>query len=102
MIQSSGQVTTYAVIGSFRNAENARRVGATQGNDRLIQTIDVNGRTTHRVLVERPVEQARNDGFPDAWPVRLCSDDLGQPPCGHLVVSQGGVFIEVAENKPRR
>jgi len=102
VIQGSGQITTYAVIGSFRNAENARRVGKTQGDDGLIQTLEVNGTTTHRVLVERPVEQARNDGFPDAWPVRLCSDNLGKPPCGHLVVSQGGVYVEIAANQPRR
>lgn len=102
VIQGSGQITTYAVIGSFRNAENARRVGKTQGDDGLIQTIEVNGSTTHRVLVDRPVEQARNNGFPDAWPVRLCAVDLGQPPCGHLVVSRAGVFIEVAANQPRR
>jgi hypothetical protein len=102
VIQGSGQITTYAVIGSFRNAENARRIGKSQGNDRLIQTIVVNGSTTHRVLVDRPVEQARSDGFSDAWPVRLCAADLGQPPCGHLVVSQRGVYIEIAENQPRR
>ncbi len=98
VIQGSGQVTTYAVIGSFRNAENARRVGEAQGSDSLIQTIEVNGTTTHRVLVE----QARSDGFPDAWRVRLCSDDRGQPPCGQFVVSQGGVYIEVVKNQPRR
>lgn len=102
VIQGSGQITTYAVIGSFRNAENARRVGKTQGDVGLIQTIEVNGTTTHRVLVDRPVEQARNDGFPDAWPVRLCVADLAQPPCGHMVVSGAGVFIEVAANPPRR
>lgn len=102
VIQGSGQINTYAVIGSFRSAENARRMGESHGNDGLIQTIEVNGTTTHRVLLERPVEQARSNGFPDAWPVRLCSADLGQPPCGHLVVSQGGVFVEVAANQPRR
>lgn len=102
VIQSSGQITTFAVIGSFRNAANARRIGRSQGNDGLIQTIEVNGTTTHRVLLKRPVEQARNDGFPDAWPVRLCAVDLGQPPCGQIVVSARGVYIEVAANHPRR
>ncbi len=99
VIQGSGQITTYAVIGSFRNAENARRIGAEQGGDGLIQTIEVNGLTTHRVLLERPVEQARSDGFSDAWPVRLCAADLAQPPCGHMVVSRAGVFIELAANR---
>lgn len=102
VIQGSGQTTTYAVIGSFRNAENARRVGDSQGNDGLIQSIEVNGSTTHRVLLEQPVEQARSNGFPDAWPVRLCAADLGQPPCGQVVVSGRGVFVEVAANQPRR
>ena len=98
VIQGSGQVTTYAVIGSFRNAENARRAGEAQGSDSLIQTIEVNGTTTHRVLVE----EARSDEFPDAWRVRLCSDDRGQPPCGQFVVSQGVVYIEMVKNQPRR
>lgn len=102
VIQHNGQITTYAVIGSFRNVENARRMGETQGDDGLIQTIEVNGTTTHRVLLEGPVDQARNAGFPNAWPVRLCSADLGKPPCGQLVVSRGGVHIEVAANQPRR
>jgi hypothetical protein len=96
VIQNSGQITTYSVIGSFQNADNARRVGKAQGNEDLIQTVEVNGTTTHRVLLDRPVEQARREGFPDAWPVRLCAGDLNQPPCGHLVVSNGGVYVEMA------
>jgi hypothetical protein len=64
----------------------------------VIQTFEVNGTTTHRVLVDQPVEQARHDGFPDAWPVRLCATDLGVPPCGYYVVSQAGVYLETGAN----
>lgn len=96
MVQASGQVLTYAVIGSFRNVENARRASLAHGDEGLIQTVVVNGAKTHRVLLDRPVEQARRDGFQDAWPVRLCADDLGQPPCGHFVVSNEGVYVEMA------
>ncbi len=90
-------VATYAVIGSFQNIENARRAAAARGEAAFIQTNVVNGSATYRVLVDQPVEQARNHGFSDAWPVRLCAADLSAPPCGHLVVSKAGVYLEMAE-----
>ncbi|MFT5180918.1 MAG: hypothetical protein ACI8S3_000795 [Alphaproteobacteria bacterium] len=64
-----GQLTTFAVIGSFKKAENAKRMAATHGDGVMIQAIVVNGDTTYRVLVDKPLEQARLDGFSDAWPV---------------------------------
>ena len=94
----AGQVATYSVIGSFRNSENAQRVVDTQDEDALIQTIVVDGSTTYRVLVDQPIERARNDGFSDAWPVRLCATDLGVPPCNQIVVSQAGVYLELETN----
>jgi hypothetical protein len=87
-----GQLTTFAVIGSFKKAENAKRMANTHGDDVMIQAIVVNGNTTYRVLVDKPLEQARLDGFSDAWPVRLCSGALDVPPCGQFVVSQAGVY----------
>ena len=86
--QQDGGVITYAVIGSFQVAENARRVVRSRHDSALIQAIEVNGETTYRILVDRPLEQARNDGFSDAWPVRLCWGGLEVPPCGQFVVSQ--------------
>ena len=92
------QLATYAVIGSFKNSENARRAAQSRVEDAFIQTIVVNGTTTYRVLVDQPVEQARNLGFGDAWPVRLCATDLSSPPCGHLVVSQAGAYLDMTAN----
>ena len=86
------------VIGSYRYHENARQLLNSQGDEAFIQTTVVNGNTTYRVLVDQPIEQARGDGFSDAWPVRLCATDLGTPPCGHFVISQAGVYIEMAAN----
>ncbi|NKB48572.1 MAG: hypothetical protein GKS02_04305 [Alphaproteobacteria bacterium] len=83
-----GEVVTYAVIASFQNVENARRMAGARDDDAVIQEIEVKGGTTYRILVDQPLEQAQADGFPDAWPVRLCSGDLDVPPCGQLVVSQ--------------
>ena len=96
--EHDGQVATFAVIGSYRNADNAHRVVETRGDAAMIQTTVVDGSTTYRVLLDQPVEQARNDGFSDAWPVRLCTDDLGSPPCGHFVISQAGVYLEMDAN----
>ncbi len=92
-------IATFAVIGSYRVATNARRLADSQGDDALIQTTVVDGSTTYRVLLDQPVEQARNDGYSDAWPVQLCADDLGSPPCGHFVVSQAGVYLETDANQ---
>ena len=96
--EQDGQITTYAVIGSFQNADNARRMVQLRGKGALIQTIVVEGKTAYRVLVDQPLEQARLEGFPDAWPVRLCAGDPPSAQCGHLVVSQVGVYIETTAN----
>jgi hypothetical protein len=93
-----GQVATFAVIGSYRIAGNARRMVDLRSDAAIIQTTVVDGTTTYRVLVDQPVEQARNDGFSDAWPVRLCANDLESPPCGHFVISQAGVYLEMEAN----
>ncbi len=102
MTDQDGQITTYAVIGSFQNADNARRMAESRNGEALVQGFVVNGKTTFRVLVDQPVEQARSVGFSDAWPVRLCANDLGEPPCGHFVVSGAGVYLETAQHQPRR
>lgn len=96
--EQDGQITTYAVIGSFQNADNARRMVQLHGKGALIQTIVVEGKTAYRVLVDQPLEQARLEGFSDAWPVRLCAGDQPSAQCGHLVVSQVGVYIETTAN----
>lgn len=93
-----GQVVTYAVIASFQNVENARRMAAARDDGALIQEIKVKGDTTYRILVDQPLEQARVDGFPDAWPVRLCEGDLDVPPCGQLVVSQAAINSQALAN----
>jgi hypothetical protein len=93
-----GQVVTYAVIASFQNVENARRMAASRDDGALIQEIEVKGDTTYRILVDQPLEQARIDGFPDAWPVRLCEGDLDAPPCGQLVVSQAAINSQALAN----
>lgn len=54
----------------------------------VIQAVEVDGRQRFRVLMDKPLEQARRDGFPDAWPVRLCSGDLKVPPCSQIVAKQ--------------
>lgn len=87
---------TFAVIGSFRSQENAKRMLDAQGGNAMIQTIVVAGSVTYRVLVNRPVEKARRNGFSDAWPVRLCSDELAVPSCADFDVSQSGVFLASA------
>lgn len=87
---------TFAVIGSFQSTENARRAAVQRGNDAFIQTIVVDGATTYRVLIDQPVEQARDHGYADAWPLRLCAADRSRPPCGHLVVNRAGVYLELA------
>lgn len=93
-----GHVVTYAVIASFQNIENARRMAGSRGDRALIQEIEVKGETTYRILVDQPVERARSEGFADAWPVRLCSSDLVVPPCGQLVVSQAGIGLNTFAN----
>ncbi len=92
------QPTTYAVIGSYRIAGNAQQLVESRGDEAVIQTTVVDGNTTYRVLLDQPVTQARGDGYSDAWPVRLCATDLTDPPCGHFVISQAGVYIEMAAN----
>jgi hypothetical protein len=93
-----GQVVTYAVIASFQNVENARRMAAGRDDGVLIQEIEVKGDTTYRILVDQPLEQARIDGFSDAWPVRLCEGDLDVPPCGQLVVRQAAIDSQALAN----
>jgi len=95
-VQIQAEPATFAVIGSFRSQENARRMVAEQGDDALIQTVVVGGSVTYRVLVDRPLEEARSRGFADAWPVRLCGDTQAIPSCGHFVVSQAGVYLASA------
>ena len=98
LIPPVGPGVAYAVIGSFQNVENARRMVASRGDDALIQEIEVKGETTYRILLDQPVEQARNAGFPDAWPVHLCSSDLIVPPCGRLVVGQAEMDPDTIAN----
>lgn len=69
-----------------------------RSDETLIQSIMVSGKSTYRVLVDQPIEQARRDGIKDAWPVRLCAADGLISPCGHVVVSQGGIYHEKAVN----
>ena len=52
--------------------------------------------------MNQPLEQARKDGFADAWPVRLCSGDLQVPPCSQLVVIRDLRGVEVAARQLRR
>lgn len=100
LTQQDGQVITYAVIGSFQNADNALQMAKSRDEGAFIQQVEVNGKPTYRVLVDQPIEQARHVGFPDAWPVRLCADDSrdASSPCGHFVVSQSGVYFEASNN----
>lgn len=97
-----GQVTTFAVIGSFKNIENARRLVKSRLAGAIMQPVEIGGKTSYRVLVNQPLEQARKDGFADAWPVRLCSDDLQVPPCSQLVVIRDLRGVEVAARQLRR
>lgn len=89
-------VSTFAVIASFRNAQNAQRMVASQGDGAFVQAIVVGGATTYRVLVDRPIEAARAIGFADAWPVQLCAQARVAPPCGQIVVNGGGLYTQVA------
>ena len=97
-IEQTEQPTTYAVIGSYRIAGNAQQLVESRSDEAVIQTTVVDGSTTYRVLLDQPVAQARGDGYSDAWPVRLCASDLTDPPCGHFVISNAGVYIEMASN----
>ena len=97
-----GQVTTFAVIGSFKNIENARRLVKSRLAGAIMQPVEIGGKTSYRVLVNQPLEQARKDGFADAWPVRLCSGDLQVPPCSQLVVIRDLRGVEVAARQLRR
>lgn len=98
VIDGQGQrVSTYAVVGSFRDGANARRLADSLDNGAVVQQIVIDGARTHRVLLDRPIEQARRDGFPDAWPVRLCAD-LGAPPCDVVMISQAGTYIDRTAN----
>ncbi|MDH3737901.1 MAG: SPOR domain-containing protein [Alphaproteobacteria bacterium] len=97
-----GDISTYAVIGSFRDIHNARRMVASRGQGTVMQSVEVEGQKSYRVLVDQPLEQARLNGFPDAWPVRLCSGDLEVPPCSELVADRTAYELELASIVPRR
>ncbi len=73
----------FLVIGSFANADNAgRMVDDLTTLSAATATVDIDGRTMHRVVV--PAEmggQLADAGIDDAWPIELCSGSLTATPC---------------------
>lgn len=73
----------YLVIGSFADPANAGRlVDGLATLSAAATTVDVDGRTMHRVVVPADMDtQVAAAGFADAWPIDLCAASLSAEPC---------------------
>lgn len=73
----------FLVIGSFANADNAGRlVEDLTTLSAATATVDIDGRTMHRVVVPAQMGgQLAGAGIDDAWPIELCSGSLTAAPC---------------------
>lgn len=73
----------FLVIGSFANAENAGRlVDDLTTLSAATATVDLDGRTMHRVVVPAEMSgQLADAGISDAWPIELCAGSLTAGPC---------------------
>lgn len=73
----------FLVIGSFANAENAGRlVDDLTLLSAATATVDIDGRTMHRVVVPAEMgERLADAGIDDAWPIELCGGSLTAMPC---------------------
>lgn len=81
----------YVVIGSFRDKENAQRLGAEHARfETTISRVVSDSRTMYRLLAgpidRKALKGLRFDlvkaGIRNSWAVRLCRGSLTVPPCG--------------------
>ena len=73
---------TLSVVGSFQSAANASRLASRFASlEADVLTLEVDGRTWHRVVVDAPLAQVQRMGVVDAWTLRVCTPDGGIPPC---------------------
>ncbi len=88
--ETTAEPVIYLVIGSFRDEENANRLGAKYENlATAVSKSETDGRTIYRLLtgpIKRNLltqNRARlvKLGIRNSWAVRLCRGNLGVPPC---------------------
>ena len=73
---------TVSVVGSFQSHDNARNLAASYASlGSGVQSLEVDGRTWHRVVVDAPLADVREMGAVDAWALKVCGAASGPVPC---------------------